>query len=780
MSLRRDVEGLLAAEDRIASGRDAEKFITNVVSAAALSFAVQAEPSRTGERIGPYRLIRELGHGGMGTVYLGERADEEFQSQVAVKFMRGGLAAPELAHRFRAERQILADLTHPNIAWLLDGGTAADGTPYIVMEYVAGDPIDRWCDARGLGLSGRLALFRSVCAAVQHAHHALVVHRDLKPSNILVTADGTPKLVDFGIAKLLATADDPQATGTLRLMTPAYAAPEQVRGSRITVATDVYALGVLLYRLITGWLPVDLTGATPGEIERRICDELPKTPSAAAREERLEWHRRLRGDLDTIVLKALRKEPERRYASVEQLVEDLRRHDEGLPVRARSDTLAYRATKFVRRHRAGVAVALGAVALTALYTTGVARERDRARLEAARAERVASFLKDLFLVSDPSLARGRVLTARDLLERGAERVTVELRDEPETQAELMAVIGEVFRSLGLYPQAQEQLEAGLAVRRRIGRAADVRTAELFDALSVLRRVAGDYAAAESLGIQAVALRHRLGTTDDTAYANSVSNLAEAKRVRGAVAAAESLYRQSLALRRRLLPPGHRDVADNLNNLALVLHDFGNYAEAVRMHREALALRRGFGDDHPDVSNSLNNVATSLAALGDYAAAESLFSQALALRRRTLGIDEPRTLNTQQNLGGVLVERGEPARARALLAGALTLMRRRLAPDHPYACAATTKLALAMSGLGARDSAVRFARQAVDMYERRLGPDHPATLIAMANLGRVLDAAGDHAGAETWLRRALAGQQRMLPADHPEIGRTAAALAKASS
>lgn len=776
-SLRHDVEGMLAAEARLAAAGDGAEFITEAVVSAARELATDAEAPRAGERIGPYRLVKELGRGGMGTVYLGERVDEQFRAQVAVKFMRGGLAAPELAQRFRAERQIQADLTHPNIAWLLDGGAATDGTPYIVMEYVAGEPIDQWCDQRRLGLTGRLALFRQVCAAVQHAHQALVVHRDIKPSNILVTADGIPKLVDFGIAKLLAAGDDLLATGTLRLMTPAYAAPEQVRGSRISVATDVYALGVLLYRLIAGRLPFEFASATPGEIERRICEEPPQAPSLAARARHVDWYRRLRGDFDTIVLKALRKEPERRYASVEQFVEDLRRHEEGLPVRARPDTLPYRLAKFVGRHRAAVAVVLAGVLLTAVYVGQLAAARDRARHEAARAEQVASFLKNLFLVSDPSQARGRVLTARELLDRGAERVADELRDEPETQAELMAVIGEVYRSLGVYPEARAQLEAGLATRRRIGRAADVRTAELLDALSVLRRVAGDYAAAESLGISAVALRRDLGTTDDTAYANSVSNLAEAKRVRGAHAAAESLYRQSLAIRQRLLPPGHRDVADNLNNLALVLHDIGRYAEAVGMHREALAMRRAFGDDHPDVSNSLNNVATSLAALGDYAAAESLLSEALALRRRSLGIDEPRTLNTQQNLGGVLVDLGEPARARALLVEAVALMRRRLAVDHPYASAATTKLALALSALGARDSAARVARRAVDMYERRLGPDHPATLLATANLGRVLDAAGDHGGAATWLRRALEGQRRVLPADHPEIGKTAAALAR---
>jgi eukaryotic-like serine/threonine-protein kinase len=773
VSLRRDVEGLLAAEAR----GDGDAFIANVIAAAAHGFAEELDVPRTGVQVGPYRLGRELGRGGMGTVYLAERADEQYRATVAVKFMRGALAAPEFARRFRAERQILADLTHPNIAWLLDGGTAPDGTPYLVMEHVDGLPIDEWCEQRSLGLSGRLALFQRVCDAVQYAHQALIVHRDLKPSNILVTTDGTPKLVDFGIAKLVTGDRAGEATTTLPLLTPAYAAPEQARGGRITVATDVYALGGILYRLLTGRTPLDLTGASPGEIERRICEEEPALPSAATTGAGAAWRRRLRGDLDTIVLKALRKEPQRRYASVADLSEDLRRYVDGEAVRARRATLAYRAVKFGTRHRVAVAAIVAVLTLTVTFVARISAERDRARREAARAEQVAGFLKELFLVSDPSQSRGQTLTARDLLDRGAQRVANELADQPETQAQLMAVIGEVYRALGLYPEARGQLEGALAIRRRVGRDADVRAAELLDALSVLRRVAGDYAAADSLGTRAVALRRDLGTIDDTAFANSVSNLAEAKRVQGAYAAAESLYRQSLEMRRRLLPAGHRDIADNLNNLALVIHGFGRYAEAVGMHREALAMRRSLGDDHPDVSNSLNNLASSLAALGELAPAESLYREALALRRRTLGLDEPRTLNTQQNLGGVLIERGEAARARTILEDALALMPRRLDPNHPYAASALTKLALALSALGVGDSAVRVARRALDMHERRLGAEHPSTWIAMANLGRVLDVAGHHSAAREWLQRALDGQRRVLGPGHPETAETATALSR---
>jgi eukaryotic-like serine/threonine-protein kinase len=773
-SLRRDLEGLLAAEQQSRGGA----FIEDIIAAAAGRLAFEGDTSRTGEHVGPYRLIREIGRGGMGTVYLAERVDEAYRASVAIKFLRGALATPEFGHRFRVERQILADLTHPNIAWLLDGGTAPDGTPYLVMEHVDGRPIDEWCDERNLGLSGRLALFQQVCAAVQHAHQALVVHRDLKPSNILVSGDGTPKLVDFGIAKLLTADQEVDATTTMPLLTPAYAAPEQARGGRITVATDVYALGGVLYRLLTGRTPLDLSDATPGEVERRIAEQVPVPPSVAALGPHAAWRRRLAGDLDTIVLKALRKEPERRYASVDQLADDLRRYVDGRPVRARRDTLAYRTARFVGRHRAGTVAMLGLVVLTVFYVVRITVESARARREAQRATQVAEFLKDLFRFSDPIQAQGRTLTARDLLDRGAERVAGELSDQPETQAELMGVIGDVYLGLGLYAEAGAQLERGLAVRRRLQAVPDARTAGMLDALGVVRRLAGDYAAAESLALEAISVRRRLGTDDDTAFANSIANLAEVRRVAGRVTSAESLYRRALEIRRRDLPPGHRDVADNLNNLALVIHGLGDYAEAERMHREALALRRPLGEGHPDVSNSLQNLALTLVARGGdarLAEAESLYTEALALRRRTLGADEPRTLNTQQSLGGLLIRLGEYRRAQILLEDAVVRATKRLGRDHLYTTAALTKLALALSALGADDSARRTGEDAVARMRRALGDDHPNTLTAMVNFGRVLAAAGDTAAGRSWLRRALDGQRRALPAGHPAIAATETTL-----
>jgi serine/threonine-protein kinase len=534
-----------------------------------------------------------------------------------------------------------------------------------------------------------------------------------------------------------------------------------VRGDAITTASDVYSLGVVLYELLAGRRP----HKSDERLERAICEDDPVPPNVA-------------GDLDSVVLKALRKEPERRYASVDQLADDLRRYLDGRPVRARPDTLAYRTARFVGRHRAGTASALALAALTVFYGVRITVESGRARREAQRATQVAEFLKDLFRVSNPEQAQGRTLTARDLLDSGAERVAGELAGQPETQAELMGVIGEVYLGLGLYAEAGTQLERGLALRARLQDAPDARTAELLDALGVVRRLAGDYAAAESLALQAIGVRRRLGADDDTAFANSIANLAEVRRVGGRITSAESLYRRALEIRRRHLPPGHRDLADNLNNLALVIHGLGDYAEAERMHREALALRRPLGEGHPDVSNSLQNLALTLVARGGdarLAEAESLYTEALVLRRRTLGADEPRTLNTQQSLGGLLIRRGEHRRARTLLEDAVVRATTRLGRDHLYTTAALTKLALALSALGADDSARRTGEDAVARARRGLGDDHPNTLTAMANFGRVLAAAGDTAAARSWLRRALDGQRRVLPAEHPAIAATETTL-----
>ncbi len=478
--LARIVRTLLDADSR------AGPFLEEAVSAGCAAVAAAELDARIGQRVGPYRLVRLLGRGGTSAVYLGVRADEEFRHEVAVKLVRSGLDDAELGRRLKAERQILAGLDHPHIARLLDGGTTGDGVPYFVMERIEGESLDRYCDRERLPIRRRLELFQTVCAAVQYAHRNLVVHRDLKPGNVLVTNEGVVKLLDFGIAKLLAPELAAETGGETLLpgrpMTPAYASPEQVSGEPITTASDVYSLGVLLYELLTGRRPYP-AAATPGELERLVREHPPEPPSAAvlrpaagdrdalslaaARSERPEsLGRLLKGDLDNILLHALRKEPARRYGSALELAEEVQRHLDGRPVLARQDSVSYRAGKFARRHRAALAGAAAALAglvafaiSTAIQKAEIARQRDRA-------EQVSSMLVRLFELAGPG--GGPALTARDLLGRGSEEVA-RLGGQPETQALLLETLAHLYEELGLYAETERLAgpgAGGTQVRRR--------------------------------------------------------------------------------------------------------------------------------------------------------------------------------------------------------------------------------------------------------------------------------------------------------------------------
>src|SRR5690606_25896158 len=508
-ALRAEVEALLAADaDAEADGflaRPATGLLGDAARAAGDGGPGEAPDPLLDRLVGPYRVLRPLGEGGMGAVYLAVR-EEPFLRYVALKVVRAGLHAPEVVRRFEQERQILASLDHPNIARLLDGGVTDDGLPYFAMEYGAGRPLPTYCDEHRLSCDERLRLFRAVCEAVHYAHQNLVLHRDLKPSNILVATDGadgkpTVKLLDFGIAKVLNPHLSPSAmpvTRTaLRVMTPEYASPEQVRGEPLSTASDVYSLGVVLYELLTGHRPYRITTGSTEEIVRVVCEQEPERPSTkvvrdetiargngeetitakavgaarGAHPERLR--RRLRGDLDTVVLMALRKEPQRRYASAEQLGRDLDRYRQGLPVLAHRDSRAYRLGKLVRRHKTATAlvlVVLASVVGFALFSSWqarrVAEERDRAQTAQAKAEQVAAFLVSLFGQADPTETLGDTLTVREVLDAGARRVEAELAGQPEVQAAVLSVIAQAYRSLGRSSDAVPLLERALALRRK--------------------------------------------------------------------------------------------------------------------------------------------------------------------------------------------------------------------------------------------------------------------------------------------------------------------------
>ena len=741
------------------------------------------------ERIGHFRIRGVLGRGGMGEVYLAERDDGQFEQRVALKVIQRGAAG--LVRRFLDERRILARLAHPGIARLVDGGLTSDGRPYFAMELVEGEPIDRWCDAHRLELDRRVALVGQVCEAVAYAHRHLVVHRDLKPSNILVTAEGQVKLLDFGIAKLIGPGaegiEGPITRTGIQPMTPEFAAPEQVRGGEVSTATDVYALGVLLHVLFAGRPPYELRGRSAAEMERIICETAPAPPSAAfapdqpdpGRTERARargttpdrLRRLLRGDLDIIVRQALRKEPERRYASAEALREDLERFRRGLPVLARPDSTAYRVRRFVARQRAGVTVAV----LAALALGGAAvRERtlrDRAEAEARKARAVQEYIVSVFEVADPfgySPGAGAEVTARALVDRGAARVDSALIEEPDAQAELRSVLGRVYAKLGLYDQAVPQLERSLEQRRALYGSRHPAVAEASDRLGEALLEVDRIEEAERLLVEALALRREVLGNRDAATAESMDHLATLLQARSRYDEAEALFREALAARRASSGSEGPEVAASLTNLGVLLFLKGDYDGAEPMQREALAIQeRRLGEHHPRTAQTLNNLAQVQQLRGNIDDAESLFRRALAAKRAILGDTHPSVTLGMNNLSWLLhQERNRLDEAEALTRQALALDRRIFGERHGYVASSMSNLALIVGDQGRLAEAERLHRQVLVMRQELYGPEHSVVARTLGLLAGVRHLRGDLGEALALYRESAAMHARVLGEDHP--------------
>jgi serine/threonine protein kinase len=718
------------------------------------------------DRIGPYRVLRTLGVGGMGEVFLAERADAEFEQQVAIKIVYGGTRG--VRSRLKIERQILAQLDHPNIAHLLDGGSLPDGTAYIVMEFVDGVPIDLYCDTNRLDVAARLRLFQTVCAAVHYAHQNLIVHRDLKPSNILVTTAGVPKLLDFGIAKLL---DERQAGphtlavthADIRIMTPDHASPEQVRGQAITTASDVYVLGVLLYKLLTGASPFVIPSMRLTDIERAICENEPTLPSnsivtvdtqeavatadaRAASTRRLQ--RILRGDLDNIVLMAMRKEPERRYGSAQQMAGDIQRYLDGRPVIAHRDTMSYRTSKFVRRHWLPVTAVAGAVFLILAFATTtyiqslriaaerdrVAEQREHAERERARAEEISGFLVNLFKLSDPEENRGNQVTARELLDSGAKRLQAELKDQPETKAALLATVGSVYDSLGQYQDALPMLQESLQLQRQSDDRSRIST--LLE-LGQARIGAGDLPGAESSLQAAVQLAMKSSGANSVESGHALWALGMLRTQQSRYADAKDLYSRSLAA---LQSSGaaQTDIAAVLDDLATVYTRDLQWPLAKATYERSLEIdRRVLGDDHPRVAIRLDNLAIVAQNMGDLALAERLYKESLRLQERIFGARHPETAAVKGNFGMLLQREGRLAEAEPLLRSALEVELLLDGPDNYNVGYARVSLAILLHDQGNLAAAESEFRQALAIYDKSLPADHQYRAAALMHFARLL-------------------------------------------
>ncbi len=727
-----------------------------------------APADEAGAIIGPYRLIRRVGAGGMGEVYEAVRADGDFAKRVALKLVRASAVAAA-ADQFRRERRILARLDHRHIAALLDGGVTADGRLYYAMEFVEGGPITEVCRAKQATVADRVGLIRQVCTGLDYAHRNLVVHRDLKPANIFVAADGTVKLLDFGIAKVIEDAAAEETRPGDYLLTPAYASPEQRRGEPATTASDVYSVGLVLYELLTDARPARPAGLDGAPVALPPPSQV--NPSRA---------RELRGDLDTIVATALREGPERRYPSAMALGDDLARWAAGLPIAARPESWSYRLGKFARRHRAAsvaaglaLAAAIAGVAAT-LRQSAVARvERDRARLEARKSARVTSFIEGVLRSADPR-GEGRETTVAEALDSAAARAARELRDEPEVLAAVQSSIGLSYLGLGRLEPAERLLTTALALRRGLGSAG---AAELPKALSDLARVRseqGELVAAESLFRAALA-----GEPRDSAVLGSILNdLGDVLQYRGDLAEAEATHRRALATRERILDSLHPDLAASYHNLSVVLTQRGDAVEGERLEREALRrVEIALGPGHPDVATALSALAYLVEERGDLTQADSLYRRVLTIRKGSLGEEHPEYLGALNRYGYLQLELGRPDSALHLAARVLRHRGGGLPDAHPMVASTLVLIGRAELARDRPDRAARPLEEAIRLRRASLPPDHWLISAAESFLADCWDRLGRHREALALAEQAHAGLVAGRGPDHSLTRRAAAGLAR---
>jgi serine/threonine-protein kinase len=759
-------------------------------------------PERT--NVGPYRILKELGRGGMGEVLLAERADGEFEHRVALKIVRAGLRREDIADRFRHERQILARLRHPNIASLYDGGTADDGAPYFAMEYVEGERITDWADARRLDVPARIRLFESVCAAVSHAHRNLVVHRDLKPSNVLVTADGTAKLLDFGIAKIVDPGAGEAAQTTHGFLTPAYASPEHVRGLPTTTATDVYSLGVLLYELLSGHHPHGDTSRSV-EVVRAILEDEPKDPSAVVRTDTRETtaaeiaqrrstdpadlRRRLRGDLDNIVAKALRKSPEERYGSVEDLRADLERYQHQLPVSARPATARYRFAKFVRRNRAAVgagalllaALIAFAVSMSVLYAGSQAnlsramKAEETASREAETARQVSDFMTNLFRVANPDDSTWEELTARQILDRAVEGIRTRLDEQPAVRARLLGTLAMVHAGLGRLMDAKALYEEGIEIRKDTGEADDLEYAELLNGYGIVLERTADYAGALRVHRQALAIREAAVGTEHLLVAMSLGNLGTVYSSMGDLDSSSTFQERALAIRKKLLGPDHDSVAMSTFNLGAIHLRRQDHAAARPLFEEAYRIRRArLGDNHMRTAQTLGAIATTMQLAGELDSAGVLQRRVIEAMEAAAGPSHPEVGSQMFNLAILERTLGRTAEATDLMERVLKIYEGAYGPDHPRVGNALGELAALHLDAGKLDVARELAQRGLAMVVKAT-PGSPELLEPLLSLAEIERKLGNEAAAVAHLERALAIATEAYGPDHAAVAEVRALL-----
>ena len=754
----------------------------------------------TPEVIGNYRLLQKLGVGGMGEVYEAEQF-KPLQRKVALKLIKWGMDTAQVIARFESERQALALMNHTNIAKVYDAGATEKGRPYFVMEHVKGIPINDYCDKARMDTGERLELFIQVCEGVQHAHQKGIIHRDIKASNVLVTIQDdkpVPKIIDFGVAKATAQRLTERTVFTEMgqlIGTPEYMSPEQAEmtGLDIDTRTDVYSLGVLLYELLVGVLPFEPDELRSGgfdEIRRKVREEEPPKPSTrlttpgfdtqhATQNRRTDLStltKQLKGELDWITMKAMAKDRTQRYATVSELAADILRYLRNEPIVAGPLSAMYRVKKYVKRHKTAVAAAGIVVLAMIVGTTGTSiglikavKAQKEAREEAATAQQVSDFLVGIFKVSDPSEARGNTITAREVLDRGADRIEKELEEQPLIQARLMETISGVYTGLGLFKVATSMTEKALAIRRREQGDDHPDVASDLHGLGELFTRLAEYEKAERFYQEALMIREKVFGPDNVAVARTLGSLATLYRQQGKYAEAIPPLKRSLSIKQNVLGPNHPDLATGLYNLGILYRRQGKYDEAEPVFKRALDIReKQLGPDHPAVARVLNSYAITLFRQKKYDEAEPLYERSLALKEKTLGPDHPDVANSLDNLAILYAVQRDFEKAEPFFERALSIREKAYKPDHPKVAASLNNLASLYIDQGKFSKAEPLVLRSLEIKERTLESNHPDIALGCIALARVYKNQKKYTESEAYYERGLAILEKVWGPDHIEL------------
>jgi serine/threonine-protein kinase len=739
------------------------------------------------QRIGNYQLVELLGAGGMGNVYLGRRIDEQFEHEVAIKVLQTGNANEVFVERFRAERQVLANLDHPNISKLLDGGITDDGLPFLVMEYVRGEPIDSYCDTHKLDIRQRIRLFQKICLAVDYAHRNLVVHRDVKPSNILVTEDGNPKLLDFGIAKVMSpeALQNPLTRDHQQMMTPEYASPEQVRGEPVSTATDVYSLGVLLYRLLCGRGPYRVRSDLPMSLAQAIIEDQPSRPSTVLtesdqRDDRsgdeisesrkstvVRLRRRLKGDLDNIALMALRKEPERRYASARALHDDIDNYLDDRPVAARAESIAYLASKFARRHRGAIAVSVAVVLVLIAAAVQVVQQRDRAEVQAATAERVSGFLVSMLGSSNP-YERSTEVTARELLDRGARQIDAELSGEPIVGARLRITMAEAYSSLGMQDTAYALASAAVAGLRHV-RDSELDIADAYVALAAIENERQNFTEARALTEDALSLYADAAPDATTRIARAMIEMSEALMHLDATDEMLRTAEEALDMLQRQYGETHPLTNAAKANLSALYNEVGNYEPARALAEQVLLwVESTYGENDILLGEPLASLGRIIWNQGDYRGADEIYKRTLGVLEYTLGADHPALHSILVSLASNQRKLGYEATAKAYYERAIEVLEGSESPPIGKLAKTYGNLGALIMSEGFLDEAEPLIRRALELSEQAYGEGNAENAFRLMHLGALLRKQEKFDESRVYIQKSIDATLNRYPETHRDV------------